>query len=147
MLFSVGTGYALHALSSLPEDGTFLLAKEVAERTGLPVPYLAKVLQSLAHAGILDSVRGPHGGFRLARPAAEITLADVVAALNDLESEACVMGFTQCLSRVKPCPLHQAWCEAKAGLDETMAHLTVRDLRGVDLTHLKVVPRVRCMEA
>lgn len=108
MLFSVGTGYALHALSAMPGDGAYLLAKDVAGRTGLPAPYLSKVLQSLAHAGILESLRGPHGGFRLARPAGEIRLSEVVAALNLLESGACVMGFTECLSRLKPCPLHQA---------------------------------------
>jgi len=148
MLYSMATGYALRALSALPEDGTYLLAKELAGRVELPGPYLAKVLQTLAHGGILESMRGPHGGFRLARPAASITVGEVVAILNTMDTTTvCVMGFTDCLSKGRPCPLHAAWCDAKATLDHTMAEVTISDLYHLDLSTLKVVPRVKCMAA
>jgi Rrf2 family protein len=148
MLYSMATGYALRALSELPEDGTYVLAKDLAARVELPGPYLAKVLQTLAHAGVLESMRGPHGGFRLARPAAGITVGEVVGILNAMDTTTvCVMGFTDCLRRGKACPLHAAWCEAKATLDQTMAEVTIGDLYRLDLSTLKVVPRVKCQAA
>lgn len=146
MLYSMGTGYALRALAALPEDGTYLLAKELAVRVELPGPYLAKVLQTLAHGGVLESMRGPHGGFRLARPANRITVGEVVAILNAMDDSAvCVMGFANCVSQHKPCPLHAAWSDAKATLDQTMAEVTIGDLYRLDLSSLKVIPRVKCM--
>jgi len=145
MLYSMATGYALRALAALPEDGTYLQAKDLAGRVELPGPYLAKVLQALAHAGVLASMRGPHGGFRMARPADRITVGEVVAILNTMDSTTvCVMGFTSCLSQGRPCALHTAWCDAKATLDQTMAGVTISDLYRLDLSTLKVVPRVKC---
>jgi Rrf2 family protein len=73
MLFSTATGYALQTLAALPEDGGYHLARSLAKQLNLPGPYLAKILQSLVQAGILESVRGPKGGFRLAKPAHTVT--------------------------------------------------------------------------
>ena len=78
MLFSTATAYALQALAALPEDGSYTLAKDLSQELALPGPYLAKILQSLAQSSILESLRGPKGGFRLARPAHRITVGDVV---------------------------------------------------------------------
>ena len=71
MLFSTATGYALRALAALPEDGSFSLAKDLSSKLELPGPYLAKILQGLVQADILESVRDPKGGFRFTRPSRE----------------------------------------------------------------------------
>jgi len=68
-------------LAVLP-PGRALPAAKLAEYHGVPAAYLAKHLQALSRAGILESVQGPRGGYRLARPAAEITLLDVVEAID-----------------------------------------------------------------
>ncbi len=63
--------------------------RELAEKSGLPAPFVAKVLQRLADRGLLRSKRGRAGGFLLGRPAAEMTVADVVLALagkDDLQA-------------------------------------------------------------
>ncbi len=134
MLFSTATGYALRALAAMPEDGTYSLAKDLASHLELPGPYLAKILQSLAQEGILHSVRGPRGGFRLARPAHKITVGEVVAALEGVETmSGCVMGFARCDNPENPCPLHKAWHEVKAHMDASMTHVTIRDLQIMDL--------------
>ncbi len=79
------------ALAALPHlDGRGPLApgrgaKELAERASVPAPFLAKVLQRLVERGILRSKRGRRGGFVLGRPAAEITVGDVVLALEGYE--------------------------------------------------------------
>jgi Rrf2 family protein len=134
MLFSTATGYALRALAALPEDGSYSLAKDLASQLDLPGPYLAKILQSLAQEGMLQSVRGPRGGFRLTRPAHRITVGEVVRVLDGMEAiNGCVMGFATCMGHDRPCPLHDAWSEVKAHLDQTMSQVTIRDLQLLDL--------------
>ncbi len=84
MQLSRGVEWALHSCLNLswvdpPEAVT---ATRLAAFYDLPAAYLNKQLQALARAGILSSVSGPRGGFRLARPIAEITLLDVVVAIE-----------------------------------------------------------------
>lgn len=144
MLFSTATGYALRALAAMPEDGSYSLAKDLAAHLGLPGPYLAKILQTLAQEGILNSVRGPRGGFKLARSAHKVTVGEVVSVLDGMEAmSGCVMGFINCDGREKPCPLHHAWCEVKNHLEETLSMVTIRDLQLLDLRNQMGVPRVR----
>jgi Rrf2 family protein len=84
MKLSDGVEWATHCctvLALLP-DGTALPAARLAEFHGVPAAYLAKHLQALARAGIVESTQGPRGGYRLSRPAAEITLLDVVTAVE-----------------------------------------------------------------
>ncbi|MGZ6804731.1 MAG: RrF2 family transcriptional regulator [Nocardioidaceae bacterium] len=79
-----GVEWAAHCaalLAALPPDVAVPAAK-LAEFHDLPAPYLAKALQQLAAAGIVSAVPGRRGGYRLARPAAEITLRDIVDAVD-----------------------------------------------------------------
>jgi Rrf2 family protein len=137
MLFSTATGYALRALAALPEDGTYCLAKNLSSRLGIPGPYLAKILQGLVQGDILESVRGPKGGFRLLRPSHRITVGEVVAALEGPDAlEGCIMGFPTCGCE-RPCPLHDAWSAVKAQVSTSMTEATIRDLQLMDLRHQK----------
>lgn len=141
MLFSSATGYALRTLAILPEDGEYSLVKHLATELELPGAYLAKILQALAQEGILHSVRGPRGGFRLARPAHEITVGEVVAALEGAESlSGCVMGFPHCDCDGTRCPLHDSWHEVKTLMETSMTQVTIRDLH---LTSLRNHTRKR----
>lgn len=79
--------WALHCcaiLSGLP-DGRFISTKTLAEFHGVPKEYLSKALQSLSQAGLVETTLGPRGGYRLARPAAEITFLDIVEAVEGKE--------------------------------------------------------------
>jgi Rrf2 family protein len=80
--------WALHCTTvvALVPDGGAIPASKLAEFHGVPAAYLAKALQSLSRAGIVESVPGRHGGYRLARPPAEITLLDVVEAVEGRDS-------------------------------------------------------------
>ena len=85
MILSRAAEVALAALPLLPAPGAHAKGrgvKELAEAAAVPAPFLAQVLKRLAHAGLLRSKRGRKGGFALGRPAAEITVADVVLALE-----------------------------------------------------------------
>ncbi len=133
MIFSSASAYALRALAALPEDGTFVMAKDLAEQLGLPGPYLAKVLQGLVQGGMLESVRGPKGGFRLAMPTQKITVEEVVHLLDGEDTfKACVMGFPECSSD-QPCPMHDAWTAVKEKMATSMTNATIADLKRVTL--------------
>jgi Rrf2 family protein len=81
---SEGVEWSLHCCSllALIPEGTALPAARLAEFHGVPAAYLAKHLQALSRAGILESVAGQRGGYRLARPAAEVTVLEVVLAVE-----------------------------------------------------------------
>lgn len=76
--------YASRALLSLAlhDDGEPTSVRDLAERTGLPQPYLEQILLTLKGAGVVRSKRGVGGGYVLARPAAELTLAEIVSAMD-----------------------------------------------------------------
>ncbi len=140
MLFTVATGYALQALASMPEDGSFVMAKDLAESLKLPAPYLAKILQNLARAEILESVRGPKGGFRLTRPAHRVSVGEVLAAMEGEGSlDRCVMGFSHCDAE-NPCPMHDAWAAVKAQVDSSMTSTTLRDLQLTKIRRSQLAP-------
>ncbi len=84
MRLNEGVEWAAHCavlLAALP-DGTTLPAARLAEYHDVPAPYLAKSMQALMRAGIVDATTGRFGGYRLARPTTEITLLEVVEAID-----------------------------------------------------------------
>jgi len=87
MKISEGVEWGIHCctiLALLPPDKA-MPAVRLAEYHGVPAPYLAKHLQALSRAGIVESVAGPRGGYRLARAAGDITILDVVVAIDGSE--------------------------------------------------------------
>jgi FeS assembly SUF system regulator len=88
-------------------DGARLSATELAAETGVPLPTAQKLMGQLAAAGLFTSARGAGGGFALAKPAVEITLADIVEAVEGpIAMTVCSEGRTDCAldahCRVKP---------------------------------------------
>jgi Rrf2 family protein len=84
MKLSEGVEWGVHCaavLAALP-PGSALPAGRLAEFHGVPTAYLAKHLQAMSRAGLLESVPGPRGGYRLARPAESISILDVVEAID-----------------------------------------------------------------
>ena len=80
------TGYALRALACLENiDRRPSFIRDVAESTGVPRPYLARIINRLSHKGIVSAKRGYHGGVTLTRPAREVTLLEVVEAIEGEE--------------------------------------------------------------
>lgn len=129
-MFSQASEYALRALAELArcEKGEWVLTSELAELLGLPMHYLAKVLQTLGRKGILQSQRGRQGGFRLADSADMITVYDVVRELDDLSAlESCVMGEAEC-SDATACPMHDIWSGVRDKFIESLRKTTMLDL-------------------
>jgi Rrf2 family protein len=103
--------YALRAVMFMAQgDGKrSCSATVIARAIGVPRNYLGKILHALAHAGILTSVRGPQGGFRLAQEARLLTLAGVVEPFQRLpERRICLLGDRACNGST-PCAAHHRW--------------------------------------
>jgi Rrf2 family iron-sulfur cluster assembly transcriptional regulator len=103
--------YALRAMSglALEPQGAPVRANDLARRTGVPLPYLWKVMRRLVEAGLVHSAKGHGGGFRLARPASAITYMDILGVTGyDAKAGTCVFGWGQCRGD-RPCPMHSAW--------------------------------------
>ena len=132
-MLSRTAGYAVHAVVAIGEreaGGRAVPATEVAEALDIPANYLAKILQTLAREGVLTSERGRSGGFRLARPGAEIALMEVVSAFDELGPERrCLLGHGRC-SDVGGCPAHQEWSAVSAPAFRFFEKRTVADLMG-----------------
>jgi Rrf2 family iron-sulfur cluster assembly transcriptional regulator len=115
--------YALQAVSYLAyrEKEGRVSIKELSARLSIPSTFLAKILQDLVRKNLLTSLRGPTGGFALAKPADRITLFDIVQAIDGTEfTQKCVMGFPEC-SGTHPCAVHTTWGRLR---DEVLAMLT-----------------------
>ena len=128
-IFHTPTRYALQVLVRLPSDGTYRLARCLAADLGLPGPYLAKILQILGHYGILESHRGPSGGFRLNRAPEEITLKEVVVAMEGPEPFGdCLLGHHGGEDGCH-CPIRPAWDVLQNQLTAFLAETTLQDLK------------------
>jgi Rrf2 family protein len=136
MIFSRPCEYAIHAMTYLAAiPGASARADEIARAEEIPLPILSKVLQELARKGLLDSRRGPGGGFRLSRRPELITLRDIVAAVDSLdEFLRCVTGLPNC-SDETPCPLHDTWKQVRTSLMKSFETTTLLDM--VDATARK----------
>ncbi len=84
-------------------------AQEIALEIDAPPNYMGKLLKLLVDAGVLESSRGSGGGFRLARPAEEISLYEVVEPIDRISRwSSCFLGFDSCRPD-QPCSLHALW--------------------------------------
>jgi len=110
------------------EAGEVALTHEVAQRQRMPAPFLAKIVLALTRAGLLRSHRGSGGGIALAKPAHQITLLDVVEAVDGpIAMNRCVLWPQEC-GRVDTCPVHDVWCETRALLVDHLGGVTLADL-------------------
>ena len=84
MRISAKTDYAIRAATELAASGgdTWVKTETVAERQGIPLPFLLNILAELRTAGLVQSRRGAEGGYRLAQPAETVAVADVIRAID-----------------------------------------------------------------
>ena len=132
MIYTEAGKYAIRAvihLASRLADQVPVPAQEIATVEGISASSLAKVLQNLARAGIVESVRGKHGGFFFRRSPDEVHVLDVINAVEQTTrlSEECVLGLSECNDEV-PCPLHDTWKKVREAMMFQLAEMTVADL-------------------
>lgn len=123
--------YSVRAMLDVARhDGVRRKAREIAGEMDIPHRYLTQILANLVQHGLLEAVAGPTGGYVLARPAAEISLLDVVeAAEGPISLDVCVLQGGPC-SWEDSCPVHIPWARAQNALADRLAETTFADLVG-----------------
>ncbi len=113
------------ALSCLDPDAERLVQeKEISQATGISKSYLSKIIHKLSQAGILKGKRGYKGGIVFAKKATEISMMNVVDAIdgNGWRTK-CLLGLTTC-SCDKPCPIHECWSKQRPKIERVLKKLT-----------------------
>ncbi|MBV9576035.1 MAG: SUF system Fe-S cluster assembly regulator [Gammaproteobacteria bacterium] len=122
------TDYALLIISQMArEPHAILSAASLAERLHLTSPTVSKILKILSEAGIVSSVRGADGGYHLARLASDITVADIIIAMEgDLAMTACCETQDQCL--LTSCTMRENWQKINNMVHSLLASFTMLDM-------------------
>lgn len=132
MQLSTKGRYAVMAMADLaaqgPERATPLAA--IAARQQISRAYLEQLFARLRRRGLVNAVRGPGGGYRLARPAADLSIAEVVTAVDEpLRATRCSGGRVGCLKGGERCLTHDLWAETGRRIHDYLAGVSLADLR------------------
>ena len=105
-----------------------VLVNEISKEEKIPETFLAKIFQRLSKVGLLRSISGSKGGFALGKPAKEITMREVIEALEGpIALNRCLLRKGECREE-KGCPLHQVWEEAQHRILDILDKTTMEDL-------------------
>ncbi|ATP45454.1 Rrf2 family transcriptional regulator [Pseudomonas kermanshahensis] len=140
-LYSAGVEYGIHCLLYLVDergDTRESSVRDLAALQGVPQEYLAKVFTKLARAGLVVATEGVRGGFRLARPSDEITVLDIVTAIDGPKKlfdcreirERCTLfdGSPPGWATEGTCAIHAVMLGAQKRMEEALAQQTILDL-------------------
>lgn len=139
MIFTKRSDYGLRAILELArlDRSESLSASAIAERHGLPVAFVRKILQVLCRAGYITSEVGQQGGYSLARSAREISVLGLLEALEgDLAPVSC-LGLEDDCRFSETCTTQEAWRHINSVLRDSLENVSVQDL--ANLTREKVV--------
>lgn len=138
------TDYAtvlMAALAELPDQ--LASASDLAERARLELPTVSKLLKLLAGAGLIESRRGVNGGYRLARAASEISVLDIVTAIEGpIGMTECSVHQGQCHHETR-CRIQHNWRRISAAIGDALRGVTLDELRAPEAarpTRGKAVP-------
>ena len=131
MNISMKSRYAVRALTELArreetQPGKPVRLGDIAESRDMPLQFLEQVFAALRRGGVVRSRRGAAGGYSLAHPAAEISVLEVVAALDGVPSPAeCTQGLCE---RIDGCGASSVWIEAQQALEKVLGGTSIGDL-------------------
>ena len=132
MKLTRGADYGARGMIRLAQDAPdrVMLVSDIAAREGLPESYLAKIFQELARSGIVRSHRGAGGGFSLSRPPTDITLRQIVEAIEGpIALNTCLeQGQTDACERIGVCSLYPVLKQAQEQLLATLEGTTLAQL-------------------
>ena len=135
MRVSAKTDYALRAaveLAAAPA-GTPVKGERLATSQSIPLRFLENILLQLRHAGIIESRRGADGGYKLARPAGEITLADVIRAIDGPLAGVSGQRPETLDFKGRSEPLREVWVAVRASLRSVLEEVTLADVASGEL--------------
>jgi len=129
MLVTRETDYAVRCVLYLAEsDDQIANVTEVSRKMHIPKTFLAKIFQKLSRAGIVESIRGMNGGFRLSKRPSAISLLDVMHAIQGpLGINVCAVNSKKC-SRSSTCSVHPVWVGLRKEVDRRLQEQTIGKL-------------------
>jgi Rrf2 family cysteine metabolism transcriptional repressor len=138
-MFSTKAEYGIRVMAHLARrnDDEPVSLGSIADAEGLPLAYLEHLVQRLRKAGLVESRRGAHGGYSLAQPPGDITMAEVVAALEGgIAPIECISadpdGVLVCVRDGDPghdpCPTKLLWTRVQGSIVRTLTEMTLADL-------------------
>lgn len=143
-MFSKACEYGIKAalyIATQSLQGERVMLKEIAREINSPEAFTAKILQQLARRRIVDSLKGPYGGFLIEKDRLDkIPLSEIVSAIDGDEIyRGCGLGLKQCNAK-QPCPLHDKFVEIRNNLRKMLENTSLYELATgleVGLTFLK----------
>jgi len=141
MLYSSACEYAIRAMTHLaleaaePDRNRMCSVKVIAENEHIPQPFLGKIFQTLVRAQLVQSAKGPHGGFALARAADEISLYEIRVIIDGVaDLERCAIGLPRCSDETR-CPHHPSWKVLRNQIKKYLQQTTLRDVAQAAESH------------
>lgn len=136
------TDYAVVILAEMVKAGDVrLAASDLAARSNLPEPTVAKILKSLTRGGVLSSMRGVNGGYGLTRAADKITVADIITAMDGPISLTDCADVKSSCALEGQCSMHGRWGKVNMAVRTALEGVTLADLMQTP-TPRKVLTRV-----
>jgi len=138
MQLSTRGRYAVMAMTDLAGRGSdrAITLADIAEAQQISRPYLEQIFARLRRGGLVCSVRGPGGGYRLARDAEAVSVADVVMAVDEpLRATRCGGGKAGCMHGGARCLTHDLWEETGRAIHDYLASVSLADVLAGRLRH------------
>ena len=121
--------YAVRAMVELAHRDTSAQMDQLAEAQEIPPSFLRGILAELRRAGLLASQSGPSGGYRLARPASQITIAQIIRAVEGPLAQVRGLPPHEVAYPGPAAPMQDVWIAVRANLRAVLEHVTLADLR------------------
>jgi len=124
------TDYGVVVLTQMSRNPKGLrTAPQISQETGVPLPTVAKLLSTLAHGDLIQSHRGAAGGYTLNRPAEDISVAEIIQALEGpIALTACVEGSQDDCGVAALCPMRGNWDRVNKAIQEALSEVTLADM-------------------
>ena len=124
--------YALRSLIylALNGEGDFKIGiREISKELSIPMPFLGKIMQTLAKHKVLASTKGPHGGFSLSKEAHEIFMMEIIEIIDGMDSfNTCILGLGDCLSQANHCAVHEDYALYRENLKKLFESVSLGTL-------------------
>jgi Rrf2 family protein len=122
--------YAIRILGYIAnhESQQLCNAKELSEALTIPYKFLTKIMMKLVKADLVISIRGREGGYKLSKPASDITIIEILNHFNEFpEDQQCILGIGACNTKNK-CALHDQWIKPKSMINKMFENTTLEDI-------------------
>lgn len=131
------TDYGVVVMSQMAARDDLRSAQQISDSTAIPLPTVSKILNALSHADLVVSQRGASGGYRLVRPAVEISVSEVIQALEGpIALTSCVEGAETHCDVERLCPMSGGWNKVNTAIRDALDTVSLADMAALPDAYL-----------